>query len=91
MNDADRFLTKADEARKQAENAKSGVHQKTWLRLAEEWPKLAVTAQETKREGTLIGSRDCLAYAGSSENVLGPQIAEQSLVILLHSVMALAG
>ena len=46
MTDADRFLTKADEARKQAENARSPLHKKTWLRLAEEWLKLAVTAQE---------------------------------------------
>jgi hypothetical protein len=46
--DADRFLSDAEECL-QAERAISPVAKKAWLRLAEEWMKLAKAAKESGR------------------------------------------
>jgi hypothetical protein len=49
QTDADKFLNGAEEYLRQAERAISPVAKKAWLRLAEEWMKLAKAAKESGR------------------------------------------
>ena len=52
--DADKFRKKADEAREQASKAISPLDQEAWLRIAEEWLKLAQNAEmRAKKYGRL--------------------------------------
>jgi hypothetical protein len=48
-DDADRFRTQANEPREQAAKSVSALDKEAWLRIAEEWLKLAVTI-EGRRE-----------------------------------------
>jgi hypothetical protein len=48
-DDADRFRKQEDECRKQAAKAVSPLDKETWLRVAEEWLKLAISV-EGRRE-----------------------------------------
>jgi hypothetical protein len=43
--DAARFQQQAQECRQQAERARTPLDKQTWLRLAEEWSKLAQAAE----------------------------------------------
>jgi hypothetical protein len=43
--EAERFRDQSTEARLQAENAISPLDKEAWLRIAEEWLKLAVTIE----------------------------------------------
>jgi hypothetical protein len=47
--DTDRFLKNADECFQQAEKAHSPLDQEMWLRLAEEWKRLAQAAKGARR------------------------------------------
>jgi hypothetical protein len=47
--DADRFLKQAEECLRQAELVLSPIAKESWLRLAEEWMKLARAAKERGR------------------------------------------
>jgi hypothetical protein len=44
-NEADRFRKQADEAREQAAKSVSPLDKGAWLRVAEEWLKLAVSIE----------------------------------------------
>jgi hypothetical protein len=46
--DAIRFRKQADEAREQAGRALSPLDKEAWLRVAEEWLKLAVSVEERR-------------------------------------------
>jgi hypothetical protein len=48
--DAARFRKRAEEAREHAARARSPLDKEAWLRVAEEWLKLAVSA-EGRRQG----------------------------------------
>ena len=48
-DDADKFRKQANEAREEAAKSVSGLDKEAWLRIAEEWLKLAVTI-EGRRE-----------------------------------------
>jgi hypothetical protein len=47
--DADRYRKQAEEARQQAVKAISPLDKEAWLRLAEEWLKLALSAEGRHR------------------------------------------
>ena len=47
-NEADRFRKQADECREQAAKAFSPLDKEAWLRVAEEWLKLAMSADNRK-------------------------------------------
>lgn len=49
-NDSDRFRRQADESRQQAAKAINPLGKESWLRLAEEWLKLAVSSEGQRRE-----------------------------------------
>ena len=49
LDDADRFPKQAEECREQAVKAVSPLDKEAWLRVAEEWLKLALSA-EGRRE-----------------------------------------
>jgi hypothetical protein len=44
-DDADRFRKQAEEAREQAAKAISPLDKEAWLRVAEEWLKLALSVE----------------------------------------------
>jgi hypothetical protein len=47
-NDAARFRTQAEEATAEAAKALSPLHKEAWLRVAEEWLKLAFSDESRK-------------------------------------------
>jgi len=47
-NRADRYRRKAEECRHAAQQATSGVDKNDWLKLAEEWLKLAADADKSR-------------------------------------------
>ena len=49
-DDAVRFRKQAEECRQQAERAASPIDKEVWLRVAEEWLKLALSAEARRRE-----------------------------------------
>jgi hypothetical protein len=49
-DDAERFRKQAEEAREQAARAYSPLDKEAWLRVAEEWLKLALSAEERDRK-----------------------------------------
>ena len=49
-DDAARFRKQAEEARDHAARAFSPLDKEAWLRVAEEWLKLAVSAEERQRK-----------------------------------------
>jgi hypothetical protein len=49
-NDSDRFRRQADESRQQAAKAVNPLDKEAWLRVAEEWLKLAVSSEDQRRE-----------------------------------------
>jgi hypothetical protein len=48
-DDADRFRKRAEEVRDQAARAYSQHDKEAWLRVAEEWLKLAASAEKRER------------------------------------------
>jgi erythromycin esterase-like protein len=52
-DDAARFRQQANECREQASKAVNPLDKEAWLRVAEEWLKLASTVDERRREGPL--------------------------------------
>ena len=48
-DEADRFRKQADECREQAAKAFSPLDKEAWLRVAEEWIKLAQSIEERDR------------------------------------------
>jgi hypothetical protein len=48
QDEAGRFREKADECREQAAKAIGAPDKELWLRVAEEWLKLAMSAEERK-------------------------------------------
>ena len=46
QTDAERFRLEAKECRRLAENARTEVDKEAWLRLADDWIKLAESAQQ---------------------------------------------
>jgi hypothetical protein len=48
---ADEYRKNADDCREQAAKALSPLHKERWLKLAEEWLKLAKSAEESKSKG----------------------------------------
>jgi hypothetical protein len=46
QTDAERFRLEAEECRRLAENARTEVDKEAWLRLADDWIKLAESAQQ---------------------------------------------
>ena len=49
-NDAARFRKQAEEAREHASKAFSQLDKEAWLRVAEDWLKLAVNAEQRDRK-----------------------------------------
>jgi hypothetical protein len=49
-DDAVRFRKQAEECREQAARAISPLDKESWLRVAEEWLKLAMTVEGRRRE-----------------------------------------
>jgi hypothetical protein len=49
-NDASRFRKQAEEAREHASKAFSQLDKEAWLRVAEDWLKLAVNAEQWDRK-----------------------------------------
>jgi len=49
-DDADRFRKRAEEARENAARACSPLDAEAWLRVAEEWLKLAASAEKPDRK-----------------------------------------
>jgi hypothetical protein len=47
-NDSDRFRRQADECRQLAAKALNPLDKEAWLRLAEEWLKLAISVEERR-------------------------------------------
>jgi hypothetical protein len=47
-HDAVRFRTQAEEATEEAAKALSPLHKEAWLRVAEEWLKLALSDESRK-------------------------------------------
>jgi hypothetical protein len=47
-DEADRFRKQADECREQAAKAISPLDKEAWLRVAEEWLKLALSKEERR-------------------------------------------
>jgi hypothetical protein len=56
-DDADRFRKQVEECRQQAEKAISQLDKETWLRVAAEWLKLAMSAERHREEGRLSRQR----------------------------------
>jgi hypothetical protein len=52
-DDAARFRQQANECREQAAKAVNPLDKEAWLRVAEEWLKLATSIDERRREGPL--------------------------------------
>jgi hypothetical protein len=50
MDDAARFRKQVEEARDHATGAYSRPDKEAWLRVAEEWLKLAISAEERDRK-----------------------------------------
>ena len=50
-NDAERFRGEAKECRRLAERATSPIDKEAWLRLAEDWFKLAEEAEKRRPAG----------------------------------------
>ena len=50
FEDAARFRQQAEEAREHAGRAYSLLDKEAWLKVAEEWLKLAVSAEDRKRK-----------------------------------------
>ena len=48
-DDADRYRKQAEECRQQARKAVSPLDKEAWLRVAEEWLKLAQSNEESRR------------------------------------------
>jgi hypothetical protein len=49
MTEAERFREEAEECLRQAERAVSPLDQLTWLRMAQEWTKLAIDALQRRQ------------------------------------------
>ena len=49
-DDADRYRKQADECREQAAKAVSPLNKEAWLRVAEEWLKLVLSAEANKKK-----------------------------------------
>jgi hypothetical protein len=49
-DEADRFRKQAEECREQAAKAMSPLDKEAWLRVAEEWLKLALSVESRRRE-----------------------------------------
>jgi hypothetical protein len=49
-DDADRFRKQAEECREQAAKVVSPLDKEAWLRVAEEWLKLALSVESRRRE-----------------------------------------
>jgi hypothetical protein len=49
IDDADRFRKQAEECREQAAKALSPLDKEAWLRVAEEWLKLAQSVDDRQR------------------------------------------
>ena len=49
-DDAARFRKQAEECREQAAQAINPLDKESWLRVAEEWLKLAMSAEKRRRE-----------------------------------------
>lgn len=47
--DAERFLREAEECLREADKARNPLDQEAWLKLADEWMKLARAAKERRR------------------------------------------
>jgi hypothetical protein len=50
-NDSDRFRRQADESRQQAARSVNPLDKESWLRVAEEWIKLAQAADDRRDKG----------------------------------------
>ncbi|MEA2914148.1 MAG: hypothetical protein QOJ15_6229 [Bradyrhizobium sp.] len=49
-DDADRFRKQAEDCREQAAKAVSPLDKEAWLRVAEEWLKLALSVEDRRRK-----------------------------------------
>jgi hypothetical protein len=49
-DDADRFRKQAEDCREQAAKAMSPLDKEAWLRVAEEWLKLALSVESRRKE-----------------------------------------